>query len=444
MAGFPEIDHWEMGLFGSRGHRPRRRTGAYGLWTLGVALVVACSTVLATPVNASSAHDRWSVQRYTSTPYCVTSSLCLGISATPNGRGATVLATTDADGPRPIGPAVITTVIGTSTSTAILTSIACSPRASICAAVGVATGTLHGHSVAGPIVISTNALGKGKWHIVSLGTYSGIAQAQVLVTQVTCMSATSCIAIGATQSYPEHPLMWLTSNAGATWRFESATVPTNSGDGFFDVITCANVTTCVGYDGELLFTDRGPTHFQSAHTPASWTKTTAVTSGVANNDVSTNHEFTSVSCVPGGGGCVGVGSIVTQRVSASGRYSSGPSVPLIATSPTGSVWSALPTVKMPEMPKTTQLDSVSCPAKGECVVAGISGASAGGFGGKPVILRTSGSIQSWRTLSIPRVPALSKTGSVTQGLTCGLIALCSVSFATGSKTVAPFTLSGPA
>jgi hypothetical protein len=122
-------------------------------------------------------------------------------------------------------------------------------------------------------------------------------------------------------------------------------------------------------------------------------------------------------------------------------------VPFIATSPTGSVWSTLPTVKMPKMLKNTQLGFVSCPARNECVVAGISGASASatgyGGGGKPVILRTSGSIYSWRILSIPHIPTLSKTGGFEEGLTCGLTTSCSLTVMTGPKT-APFTLAGPA
>lgn len=428
-------------MISSEKRQRRRLHHASSFWSLGVALVVAFSSVLATPVNASSTHDGWSVQKYTTTPYCVTSSLCLGISFIGGAgigsaaTGSTILATSDANGPRPVGPVVIATIRGSSTSTAFLTDISCAPGASMCAAVGNATGSRQGHSVAGPFVVYTNALGKRPWHIVVLSAYKGIAGTDQNVSQVTCVSATSCIAIGGTQNGTNYPLLWTTSNAGATWRFESATLPQPTQTIGIASMTCANATTCVAYDGGLLFTDRGPAHFQLAHTPAIWTKKSVVTAGVAYN--STSFILIGVSCIPGSGGCVAVGSTSIQRVSASRKYSSSPSVPFIATSPTGSVWSALPTV-MPKMPKNTQLGFVSCAAKNECVVAGVSGASAGGFGGKPVILRTSGSIFAWQTLPIPHTPVLSKIGSE-QGLTCGLTTSCSVTL-----TDPPFTLAGPA
>lgn len=410
------------------------RSSWLGIITLFLAVV--CVETLITPLTAfaDSRGHTWKVVHFvTATPYCLTTSFCLGLSRTSNGRGSTIYASQD--GGKTLKE--IAAITGSSTSYNYLSAISCS-NAATCVAVGNGTGTLHGRSVADPFVSYANASTKEEWRSVALATYAGIPLTQQTVSAISCANADDCVAVGGTQQ--SVPLMWATTNGGATWRLIT-TLPKNFSIGALRAVSCTSSTSCVALGGDILFTTSGPAHFAIARGPKKWTATTPVYSGQANPDYVNYEYFAALACLPKGGECVVVGTITPQRVSASGTYSPGTSSLIIATSLNGATWTSVTSIKAP---KNTVLDSISCPVAKRCVAAGVSGSSRpNDFGGTPVILETVSSLRTWSAVKIRKLPTLPKDAGEIPQLSCATAAFCTVYNLSSSKSV-NFDLVGPA
>lgn len=382
--------------------------------------------------TTSSTVRAWKVEEVGSeealapTPNCFSVNLCIGFSSTTDGRGSIINGSTNG------GKAShkLLEINGTSTDTNHLVGVTCSKAVTTCIAVGNATGTLNGHSVAGPFVVVGNVNTQSHWRTVALPTYSSVPLTEQIVKAVSCPSANECVAVG--EMGTGSSLAWSTDNGGTTWQ-AIPSLPTNqySDPSSLTAVACASATECIAAGSNaILYTDTGPTHFRGARTPKAWI---VGQQGTNRYGGSTVPNIASIACATGSGACVAVGDLAQNNSKGNQvSYSA-----LVATSAGGAVWASATSVPAPTR---TFLVLVSCPAANTCVAGGSAEPPSGKtVGSKPVVIETGTSLRTWHDISLPNVTyGVSPEATIS----CGTPQFCITPvFATATRL---FVLTGPA
>ncbi|MDQ1476482.1 MAG: hypothetical protein QOE62_1711 [Actinomycetota bacterium] len=184
--------------------------------------------------------------------------------------------------------ALVSVPVPASASRAWLTGVSC-PSPSLCLATGSDATPASEPSVAGSFVDRWNG---ASWTLTSVATPAGATKVEL--RKITCVTATSCFAVGsyATTSIPAHTLVehW----NGTAWSVMATPNPAGSAgqDAIALVdVSCASATNCVAIG---TYTPTGPRPFSERWNGTSWSLIATASPPIPQN--SDGAGLQSVSC----------------------------------------------------------------------------------------------------------------------------------------------------
>ncbi len=277
-----------------------------------------------------------------------------------------------------------------------LAAVSCT-SAGRCRAVGAATlqPDIGVHAVDRPLIQRWNG---ATWSLQS--AQSPVGASESFLQGVSCVSATTCVAVGASAGPDGNNRILTESWDGATWTVRPAPTPAGS-DRYAALrdVSCVTASTCIAVGQSLSDTAGGAT-LAEAWDGTHWTiLATPALPGA------TDPTLDSVSCTSATS-CVAVGS-----------YQDGARVVALVEQWDGSTWTVLPTPALADAPFSF-LSSVSCSSATQCVAVGTT--TTADFGDRPLAELWDGT--SW-TVSEPPVPDGRDAATLT-GVSCTAGGVC--------------------
>ena len=222
---------------------------------------------------------------------------------------------------------------------------------------------------------------------------------QSSLQDVSCVSTSSCIAVGSTEGGPSSPSATLVESwNGTSWSVVPS--PNATPDDLLDAVSCATADSCMAIGSA------GPSFNAMSEDPLaeSWDGTTWSVVAVPEPPGTFSIGLDAVSC-PAVDDCLAVGSATSDQ------FNYGHPEELVERWD-GSSWRILPTALTPVNGTTSTFTSVSCASGRYCVAAGDTGTGNGAY---PLVESWDGSAWTWqRTAPLPG----QDEGAAVEGVTC--------------------------
>ena len=247
-----------------------------------------------------------------------------------------------------------------------LASVSCVSTTS-CTAVGYVQN--YGPDDSGASLSRVERWNGKNWSVVASPS-PGATRSQLAA--VACKTATSCVAVGrATNSAFERSLSNLQTLAeqwnGSTWSTMSSANPISAPFAVFDGVSCTSATNCFAVGNVMSVPGRNRTFVQRFDGTA-WTNVAS-----ANPTGATISQLAGVSCTSASS-CVAVGRYTTST--ATNAADAGPFKTLVEQWD-GTSWSIVASPN-PAGATFSRLDRVSCTSTNSCMAIGVSSTTVGG------------------------------------------------------------------
>ncbi|HET6873438.1 MAG TPA: hypothetical protein VFH70_01575 [Acidimicrobiales bacterium] len=231
------------------------------------------------------------------------------------------------------------------------------------------------------------------------------------VTGMACGRVDECFAtVTTTATAPGGPVGRLMSWDGHSWNLLPSTPGTSTSAPLpLAGVACSGPSNCMAVGGS------GGAPISLHWNGGQWSRVTVPAPVVPTDPVGTTADrptyvLTAVSC-PSGTECVAVGVARYRTVDTPNNY-------MFASLWTGSAWSSL---NLGPGDDTQELDSVSCPARNECVAVGVSRHGVEGMQRAPLIEQWNG--RAWSGMSIA-TPASTYQPAELDGVSCPTTTWC--------------------